>query len=205
MSRRQLSAILLLPLICACDRGPAKPCESCVLARLENQWCEACRVGYVAGVAMKSKILFECMDAHGHELQLDAIECPECQAAVKVDGFCDHCKTGWINKLAFFSKLTYVLGKGKVHTTESIGCAGCRKNAERYGWCDECKVGMIGNTAVADRKLFGEGSQAFETMLLAVEASPRCESCAMAIVTDTPCHLCKVTYRGGKSTPGVHY
>lgn len=198
-------ALLLLGSFPRCSPSPSKPCDICGRARLQNQWCDVCKVGYVAGVPIKSKLLFECMDAHGHELQHDAIKCVECQAAMKVDGFCNHCKTGWVKGLAYFSKLTYVLGKGHVLGTDSITCTVCRENSKRHGWCDACKLGMLGNTAVSDRKLFDEGSHAYDIMLQAVEASARCDGCAMAIVTDTPCHLCKLTYRDGKATPGIHY
>lgn len=204
--RRLFLVVLLVSLFAAaCRPAPSNSCDSCAQARLRNQWCGKCDIGYVAGAPMKSKLLFECMDAHGHELQNDAIQCSECQAAMKVDGFCNHCKTGWVDGMAYFSRLTYTLGRGQPRPASTINCQVCKENSKRYGWCDACNVGMLGNTAVTDRALFDEGARRYDILLIAIDASARCDGCAMAIVTDTPCHLCQLTYRDGKSRPGIHY
>ena len=49
---------------------------TCALAKIDNGWCNKCEVGYVAGVTINSQMLFEALDAHGHEIGPDGIQCP---------------------------------------------------------------------------------------------------------------------------------
>jgi hypothetical protein len=191
---------LSLLLIGACNSGPP-PCPTCAQAKLANKWCDACNVGYVAGVPIRNKMLFEALDAHGHVLVLSAVKCPTCQAAIRADGYCEKCRIGWVHKLAYFSRLTYHLAKGKSCDPSTLTCEVCRKNAENYGWCPSCGVGMIGNFAVPTRADFEGGVRGFELMLAANEASKRCQECSLAIMADASCFYCKITYKDGKPVP----
>ncbi len=190
-----LIALVLAPSP-GCKSEPP-PCASCAKAKLANQWCEKCNVGYVAGVPIKSKLLHECLDAHGHELVLSAIECKSCQAAIPVDGFCETCRIGWVRKQAYFSRLTYHLAKGKPVDPAAIQCDVCRNNSRSCGWCDHCNIGMVGNVAIPHRTDFAGAKRGYELMLAAIDATKRCESCGLAIMTDTSCFFCKTTYRDG--------
>ncbi len=191
---------VFLLVISACD-NTRPPCPTCAQAKLTNQWCEACKVGYVAGVSIKNKILFEYMDAHGHELDLGSVKCLICQAGIAIDGYCEACRIGWVRKLGYFSRLTYHLAKGKPCDPSSLTCKGCRTNAEHYGWCKTCGVGLIGNVVIPTRADFDGGVRGFELMLTAIEATKRCELCPVAIMSDTICFFCKVTYKDGKPIP----
>lgn len=198
-SIRQLSSIFLLAVfLTGCQSSAPPPCPTCAVAKLENKWCDTCNVGYVAGVPIRNKMLFECLDAHGHELDLSSVKCPTCKAGIANDGFCETCRIGWVHKLGFFSRLTYHLAKGKSCDPSALACKVCRKNAENYGWCSSCGVGMIGNVVIPTRADFDGGVRGFELMQTAIEASKRCEACSLAIMADTFCFYCKVTYKDGK-------
>lgn len=198
---RVILLLLSVLFIGACDKSSPAPCPTCAKAKLTNQWCDACKVGYVAAVPIRDKMLFEWMDAHGHELDLNAVKCPTCKDGIAHDGYCETCRIGWVHKLGYFSRLTYHLAKGKSCDPSTLGCEACRKNSENCGWCPSCGVGMIGNVAIPTRADFDGGVRGFELMLAAIEASKRCEACPMAIMTDMPCFYCRVTYKDGKPTP----
>lgn len=201
-SIRRLSLVLASSVLLAgCEPSAPYPCPACPSAKLENKWCDSCNVGYVAGVPIHSKFLFEWMDAHGHELDLDAVRarCLTCKAALENDGFCDACRIGWVQKLGYFSRLTYHLAKGKACDPSTLTCETCRKNSKNYGWCTSCNVGMIGNVKIPTRADFDGGVRGFELMQAAIEASKRCEACALAIMSDEACFFCKITYKDGKS------
>jgi hypothetical protein len=187
-----------LSLIAGCKRDAPPGCASCANAKLTNQWCDSCKVGYVAGVPIKSKLVFDCLDAHGHDLDLKQIKCPSCQAAIPVEGFCEKCRIGWVRKQAYFSRLTYHLAKGNPCDPSTISCPVCRKNSEKFGWCDTCNKGMIGNVLIADRPNYDGGCRGYQLMRTAVEESQRCENCALAILTDNSCFMYNIGYKDGK-------
>lgn len=186
-----------------CGAVSAKVCESCAHAKIHNHWCDECDVGYVAGIKITLRMLFEAVDAHGHDLVLASIKCPSCQAAIKMNGYCEECKIGWFNKQAYFSRLTYHLARGEVRNVSTIECDTCRRNSEHYGWCDSCRLGMVGNVAIRDRKEFAITSREYDRLKNAVELAGRCEQCALALLTDTPCFKCKISYRNGREVPAT--
>lgn len=193
-------ATSLIAVIAGCrPASPPPRCATCAVARLSNQWCEACRVGYVVGVRIESRLLFDGMDAHGHTVEIDKVECPACQAAMKSDSFCDACRIGWVSTQAYFSRLTYHLGKGRSMDVPRMTCAACRKNAEKYGWCDACGVGMVGYVALKARSDFDGACRGYDLMLAAIDTSRRCDRCAIAQITDTECPNCRITYKDGQA------
>lgn len=92
--------------------APATHC-TCALERARSGWCEACGVGYVAGVALPSKILYDALDAHGHDLDLAALACPDCQAAARTDDFCARHQRGFVGGRAYLSRLAYHSARGE--------------------------------------------------------------------------------------------
>ncbi len=189
---------VLVPLLGS--QAPDDPACTCDADKLKNGWCHKCKVGYVAAVAITSEVLFETLDAHGHHIDADSMKCESCQKALVSDGFCERCNWGFVEKQLYYSKLTYLLAKGKPKNLSSIKCAGCRKNMLKPGWCDSCKVGIVGNVAFDDKKMFGQASREYHKLLAAVKTARRCELCAVALFTDTKCPTCKKTYKDGKVT-----
>ena len=104
---------LLAIALVACGSGESGGECACARAKLENEWCKACGVGYVAGLKMKSLLLWEELDAHGHKIDPKVMQCATCRAALDVDGFCEKCSIGFVAKQAYLSRLSYYLAKGE--------------------------------------------------------------------------------------------
>ncbi len=195
---RVRSMIGITLLLVACPAAPAGPVCVCAVARLKGGWCPACKVGYLASVRITSEMLFEALDAHGHDFDPAAITCLTCQKAMTDGGYCDQCRMGFVHGQAYLSRLTYHLARGEARDPKGIACPKCRKNSQQAGWCDDCKIGMIGNVATADKKEYEDTLREFQRLLKAIQMIPRCESCAVAMFTGGTCPSCKISYKDGK-------
>ena len=187
---------VLVPLFVG--QPPDEPACTCESDKMKNGWCRKCKIGYVAAVAIESEVLFEALDAHGHHIDVDSMKCESCRTALASDGFCERCNWGFVGKQLYYSKLTYLLAKGKPKDLSSIKCAGCRKNLLKPGWCDSCKLGMVGQVAFEDKKMFEQASREYRKLLAAVKMAQRCEICAVALFSDAKCPKCKKTYKDGQ-------
>ncbi len=174
---------------------------TCAVTRMKGGWCTECKVGHLASVRVESESLFEILDAHGHHINPATIRCTSCAIAIKSEGFCERCGMGYVDGLAYVSMLTYQIAKGTPLDPTTIACRKCVTHASGFGWCDTCKVGMIGNVAIRDKRDYEHASKAFEKLLIANETAKKCETCALAIVTDSTCPKCKITYKDGKKRP----
>ena len=172
--------------------------HDCDEARVEGGWCDTCGTGYLAGVPIRSELLFDVLDAHGHDIAPEAITCTTCQAAIESNGFCEPCGMGWIDERAYLSRLTYHITKGQAKPISAIECPVCRANAAGSGWCHECGVGMVGNVAIRDRADYEHAARAYQRLLEAVRVAESCEMCAVALMSDGTCTRCKKSYMNGK-------
>jgi len=179
------------------------PVCTCAQARELNGWCHLHELGFVAAVPIRSPLLYELLDAHGHVLDLSTFECPACRRAIEEEGFCEEHRVGFARDLAYFSRLTYELARGESLRPEDLSCPQCRRHSESHGWCDRCRRGIVGRIAVRDRLGYEAAVDALEILALANTAAERCPYCAMAIVTNTECPLCRITYRDGEALPGA--
>ena len=181
--------------------GPiaSAPRDRCVCASAveTNGWCAVHGVGYVGGVRVASPWLYEAVDAHGHQVDPASFVCPSCRSAVAADGFCEAHRIGFVGGDAYFSKLTYLLARAVPRSPDDTRCPDCRAHATTQGWCTRCNVGMVGPFAFTDRREFDSAVEALRILKIANEAAARCDRCAVAILTDSPCPRCKITYRGG--------
>lgn len=171
---------------------------TCATTRATNGWCPLHEFGYVGGVKVTSRWLYEFVDAHGHELDLSTFTCPTCKIAIATNGFCETHHLGFVDKLAYYSRLTYELGKAELRPDGTISCARCRKNAETHGWCAKSAVGMVGPFAIRDRREFDRAVAALDLFVVADEAARRCRYCAGAIMTNSECPACRIAYKDGK-------
>lgn len=194
---RTLMAALLQIMLAVAVTEASGQC-TCETANAINGWCDACNVGYVAGIRIESKLLYEELDAHGHDIDPDKIECPSCRKALATDGYCDRCHIGFVHGQAYLSRLAYNLALGERVEVDTLTCDTCQKNAEKYGWCDRCHVGMVGNVRIRDREQYARAVVAYHTVLAAIEMLPKCWICAAAIISDGYCVKCKIHYRDGK-------
>ena len=172
--------------------------DPCAEARRVDGWCEREGLGYVANVAIRSRLLYDALDAHGHVLDLSTFTCPTCREAIATGGFCEEHRTGFVKQQAYFSRLTYEMARGERVDPERLRCPDCRRNAETTGWCAKHRTGMIGNVAIRDRAAWERADAAVRILRAAVEMLPRCEWCAIAMVTDTQCPIDRTRWRGGQ-------
>lgn len=181
-------------------KDPSAPC-TCGAAKGMSGWCERHGVGYVADVKIRSWLLYETMDAHGHAIGVATFQCPDCQKALDSDGFCEEHRIGFVGKMAYFSRLTFELARAESTDPTKIVCPVCRKNARGHGWCEAHQTGMVGSFAIRGRERYQHLAKAIEILEIASKASERCEHCALAIVTDSRCPFHKITYRDGHPVP----
>ena len=196
MARLRLAFLILVG--AAAKVYATDPKCTCPANKVHNGWCDACEVGYVAAVKIESAPLFHAIDAHGHETRADSLRCKNCRNAFKTDAFCWKCRTGYIDGLAYFSKLTYLLAKGKVKEPASVECNKCKEHIDRPGWCDTCKVGMVGHNAFTDSDVFSQTVKAYNVLLKAIQYLDKCQICAIAMAVDRKCYRCKKSYEDGK-------
>ena len=179
--------------------GPAASGDgSCVLERARNGWCEACGIGYVASLPIRSRALFDALDAHGHVLDVDGLSCATCKRLAHTDGFCESCRFGWLDGQAYMSHLTWALAKGSVHDPAPEECATCGTLWGDTGWCESCARGWTGNVAFSDRADYEAAAFQFGRLSNAIETAERCEACAMYQLVDGTCPLCRITWLGGE-------
>ncbi len=184
----------------ATAESPSAPAaaDPCADARSLDGWCKEEEVGFVANVAIRSRLLWDAMDAHGHLLDLSTFTCPTCRKAIDEEGFCEQHRTGFVKKMAYFSRLTYEMARGERVDPARLRCPDCRRNAETSGSCAKHRTGMIGNVAIRDRAAWERAEAAVQILRRAVDMLPHCEWCAIAMVTDTKCPIDKTQWRGGQ-------
>jgi hypothetical protein len=193
------SAVLALLLLAVARVAEAAEC-ACPVIMERDGWCEVHALGYVAGLEIETYLLFEALDAHGHQVDHAAFPCPSCQRAIGSDGFCDEHRLGFVGGLAYYSRLTFLVAKARA--SGAVGCAECREVAARGGWCEACGgAGFIGPVVFRDRRAYDETGRALDLVHRADVVGRRCEQCAVAMVTDSLCPLCKLEYRGGEARP----
>ncbi len=200
MTRTIVMLALTFPTAHAQPPPKSAPCP-CGTSRTLGAWCDKHEAGYIANVKIESVDLFEWLDAHGHHIDPDKIECPDCKIAIRDNGYCERCKMGYVKREAYLSRLTYHIAKARPRKAAELKCLTCGNNARRFGWCDRCQVGMIGSVEIAGRQDYEKAAESFRILLIAVTAAPKCESCALAIVSDTTCRACSITYKNGKPVP----
>lgn len=199
--RRAILAAWLVVMPLAVEAAPAPESCTCAAAKTTHGWCEAHALGYVAAVEVRSRLLYDALDAHGHTLDLDTFQCASCKKAIASDGFCEEHRVGFVDRQGYFSRLTYELARGENRDPSSISCRACRKNSGSLGWCEKHGVGMVGSVAIKDRQAYDHAAKAVDILETANQAAKRCEHCAVAMVTDTQCPVCRITYKDGKPIP----
>jgi hypothetical protein len=199
---------LVLALALGLAPAPSGGTCTCLTDSVCNGWCGACRVGYVAAVQIRSRQLFEALDAHGHEIDPGSFTCATCRIALQRDGFCASCNWGFIGGLLYYSRLSYLLARGEPRGRDALACPDCLKHSlcrslplEKDRWCERCGIGMVGNVAFRDRREFDAASKEFELLLRAVKESARCEDCAVAMFMGATCHKCGLTWSDGVANP----
>ena len=201
LMRRQLIgllAALLLGLLPATPTLAEEARCTCAPAEPLGNWCRKHRVAWVAGVRLTSWELFEALDTHGHEVDIDLLSCSTCKQAHAGDGFCDEHRFGFVDGMAYFSALTYSLAKGEARQPSTISCPVCRKNSQTHGWCPTHEVGMVGTVELRNEDDYRRAAAAYRRLLQARETAERCEVCAAVTIMDGTCRTHNATYKDGK-------
>lgn len=132
---------------------------TCALERQRNGWCESCRIGYVAEASIRSKELYDALDAHGHDIDVAGLACPECRTAAAADGYCARHARGFVDQRAYLSRLAFHLARGEpdaiqdelrllsraVETAERCGL--CAAALVLDGTCPKCRLSYEGGRA----------------------------------------------------------
>ena len=190
--------LFVLPLVCGVPESVTPGTCSCAHALEHDGWCDVHGIGYVGSVEVTSHLLFEALDAHGHDVDTSTFDCPSCRKAIETNGFCPEHRIGFRNELAYFSRLTYELARADRVGVRDVACPVCRKHMESRGWCAACGVGMVGHARFRDRRTFDRVDHALDIVEAANRVAARCEHCAAAMVTDTMCPVCGIRYEDGK-------
>jgi len=197
--RLRVGIATCLAVIGLAARPPAPdPCE---LAKRTNGWCEAANAGYVAGVEVRSRFLFEVLDTDGHAIVPADVTCGTCREALRNDCYCPIHRMGYVRGEAFMSPLTYHLARARAVSPATLPCPTCRKHARGIGWCDKDRVGIAGGFAFDDRDEFEAFRKEYALLLEAVRMSATCETCAGAMITNGYCRVHRLTYRDGRPVP----
>ena len=178
----------------------------CVAARAVHGWCGKCKVGHVAAVRVPSAELYEALDAHGHDVKHERLECKRCKANAAKGGYCSSCRMGFVDGLAYMSELTYTLANGSVKrpakkSPAKTKCSTCQLLPITGGWCDRCRVGLAGNVFFKERKHYDNALRWRAHLEQSVKLLVRCELCAIAHFCDGACRIHRLKYTAGKSTP----
>jgi hypothetical protein len=196
--RRIAWVMLLIGLPISGGEG-GEPPPACEEAIRTNGWCAAANVGYAASVEIRSPLLYEALDVHGHDIDPSAVTCETCREAIKTDGFCPAHRMGFVSGLAYLSPLTYYIARSRTIDPAAQTCRVCRKHTRGIGWCEKYHVGIAGRIALDDREDFREFEKAYEILLAAVETSTRCETCGAAMVADGYCATHRLKFKGGRA------
>ena len=174
---------------------PQSPC-TCELAKVYGGWCRRCNVGYIANHRVESAMLFEMIDPHGHDLDIEMLRSKVGPEVVPNDLWCDAAAMGFVGGKAFFTRLTWGLAKGSPAMADRLTCPFCRAHSgDDPAWCEHCRRGMVGNVAFADRALFEQTASEYRNFLAAIDREKTCNLCAYAMVAHTRCPKSKNAYR----------
>ncbi|MAB78617.1 MAG: hypothetical protein CMJ89_04615 [Planctomycetes bacterium] len=179
--------------------GQASEVASCADVHCLDGWCDSCSVGFIAGTEVSSKLVFDALDAHGHEYESESIDCESCQEAITTSDYCLDCSRGYWEGKAYFSVLSYQIAKAERGVEP--GCAGCKAAVDEARWCSECLCGRIGDVSIRNRDDFEKAAGAFMVLRKALEEVQRCELCAASMAIDGTCPRCKIAYRRGHARP----
>jgi hypothetical protein len=188
---------VLIVVLMASSVSAFAECPACAKNKLENGWCNQCKMGYFSGIELKSKKLLETLEGKPVADEA-ALQCPACKTADEKNGVCEHCKIGYANHRMYPSIYAYCLALGTPKHPEQMKCPTCKSFIGEHGWCDECKQGIVGRVAFQDKEAYNKAVAAREIIQKAAKLAEKCESCALALVTNGVCEKCNISYKDGK-------
>lgn len=176
--------------------------EKCICKAIYKDgsgWCSPCKEGAVHGVAIKSGKLYQALC--GVEVKdKSKMKCGGCKIAHEKNGKCDYCNVTFHDGKYYRSPIAVVLASGKAVDAKAVKCGGCKKAAhsKKGGFCSPCGAGHVGGMVFMGAKLFEKAVLAMNTLMDSAGVAGKCESCAVAMVTNGKCDQCKVEFKDGK-------
>ncbi len=200
MIRTMVALLCTVVIVGAATPAVAGDCKGCKKVAMKGEgFCHD--KGQAFGVEVNSKKLYTALT--GKPMNADKVRCPGCKAAAKDNGRCDHCNIGIANGKAYHSAVSYQLAKGtRVTAEKAASCSGCKTAHKSNGRCTECKVGFVGGRMFKDTDDYQAALVAHKTLRVAAKQAEKCETCAVAMVTDGECEHCKVKFKDGKKSKG---
>jgi len=172
-------------------------CKCCVdKAKAGTGFC--CGSGLVFGVQTKSKALYEAMA--GKKVDTATWPCGDCKKALAAGGECASCKVYAADGQLYRSPVAASLAKGNLvpEGSSATECSACKDALKDNGFCDKCGVGFVANRVYASKDDWKAAQKAHTTLTSAAAASAKCDTCAVAMVTDGSCGPCNVSFKDGK-------
>jgi len=169
-------------------------CRDCLAAYTVNGWCQPCDRGFVAMIPIDSREFHDALDAHGHEVPGNSLQCQVCQQAYDEDQFCPRCNHGYVSGKLYFSRLSWSLARGELIERELSceGCSGTDTSPTQLDSfpdrCSECFSWSIGN-------------RQFLTIEGAQQAWNQLQRLAEALRREQDCHNCGLHSFFGYSCP----
>ena len=185
----------------ACDGKDSnckdRNCEGCPHAAKDGKGCQsACKTDQAFGVKLTSQRLAEALQ--GEKTCPYSMKCEGCQDAAKNDGSC--CGKWFCHGKAYRSPVAYALAKGEPYTQEQASqCPGCSEAFASDGFCTACNVGFVAQRMYKGKECYDQAVTAHQTLVKAAETAQKCESCAVAIVTNGTCDKCQITFKDDKA------
>lgn len=185
---------------------------TCKTSAKKDGWCTDCKVGFVDGVKIKSRKLYDALQ--GELVSADKTSCSGCKAAaakaatskltsakLASDKGATCCGKTFVGKKSYRSPVAAILASGHPVDMAKIAdskCEGCKAAAKNNGFCKDCGVGIVAGRLYKGKENFAKAQQAYATLVKASKAVDVCEGCAVAMVTDSKCESCKVSFKDGK-------
>lgn len=197
---RMLIAASVSVMLTAAAPALADGCKGCQKVATSGEgFC--CGKGKAFGVALKSEKLHAALVGQKIDAAMAAkCPCKDCKKALKNNGKCDHCKL--VAGKMYQSSVSYALAKGAPMSAELVvacpeRCKRCKAAFKESGRCDKCGVGFAAGRMYDNAEDYEAALVAYKTLTKAAEVAAKCESCAVAMVTDGKCEHCKVSFKDG--------
>ena len=178
----------------------AADCSGCKsIADKGEGYCNSCNLGKMFDVKLTSKKLYEALV--GKSVEPDKLRCPSCKLASKTDGRCSPCRVGMAQGKAYDSPVAHKLAKGLPYTKDQAAhCGRCRDALASNGYCTGCQAGFVAHRVFKDKDSYDAALAAHKTLAKAAKLGRKCETCAVAMVTDGTCKQCQISFKEGEPT-----
>lgn len=190
-----LALLLTLGTAATLCAGEKRCCEK---PKAEDGWCDVCNVGYFALIKLKNKKVYA--KVTGREVDKEGLDCEECETAAAKNGECKQCEVFYASYNKYESPFSHTIALGEKIDLSSLTCEICKEKTtlRGRGWCSRCKRGFVASHSFDDLKKYRSAMKARTVINLADKKARKCQTCALAMVVNSTCASCEITYENGK-------